>query len=1046
MLDLHHDNDSTLLLRQRSLRRAPNIQHSPQLIPHTPTSSSPPPLLTPTHTPPPRKKPTFALPTTMTDALRRFQAFRHARSSSSSSSSSSGTKTPVTPYHKRKHPHVRSHSTPITPESQSQTPQIQTSASAPVVTQPTRALGPSSNSSDPQQAKNGAGIEVPVPPLLREGTQMTKITNKKRKKVMVRLDPDMGQIIWEVMQPGVVGRQRIIPIENIKEMRSASDARYYREQFQLSQVYQDCWLTIIYILDGSYKTLHLIAPSVDVFRVWDATLRKVYAIRLELMSGLGNFEMRQALWEKQYWKGSELEENERLRFGEVEKLCRKMNIHSSVESLFRLFTQADVKNHGYLDFDDFRRFVKLLKGRPEIDRLYKKLIRLKNEEEGVFDFKTFEYFMREVQKSRLSHVELRELFDKHASYNEGEDNAEVHQERATTLSLSAFTSFLMSADNAAFVDQHNKVWHDMTRPLSDYFIASSHNTYLVGHQLVGVSTVEGYIRALLHSCRSVEVDIYDGDVEPMVFHGKSFTSKVSLREVCHAIIKYGFVVSPWPIIISAEMHCSVPQQDMIAEILIEVFGSALVRVGPEGRTKVTELPSPEELKGRILFKTKDVTALRQESSDGTDVFLETSGTSSASDSDALQEVAVDIGMGRKGSGSGAAAGSSSPMISPKITFSPPIQAARTVIQRVRHVGRSPSSTSDSGLGSSPGNSFLRQLSRSETNFPDILSPGLSPKPSSFPPPSPLRTPTPSTKSLTAKPKISPNLQSLLVYTIGVKFQGINKKVDYSPEHMFSLSETTANKIIRPRTDGSSGMYDLIKHCRKHLVRIYPKGLRVSSSNYEPHRYWSAGAQLVAINWQTFDLGYMINHAMFQRNGRSGYVLKPAALRSGGEGKKALLLGRRTRYWLDLTVISGQQLPRLKDSSGREMVDRPVLHPYVEVTVHVPDWTEEMEAGATTMARSVTYRTSAVKNNGFNPVWEEQIRIPFECVGDMWDLVFVRFVVRQEDGKDDEDPLAVYCVSLGSLGQGYRHLPLHDAQLSQYLFSTLFVKVQVLDDS
>lgn len=121
-------------------------------------------------------------------------------------------------------------------------------------------------------------------------------------------------------------------------MRSASDARYYREQFQLSQVYQDCWLTIIYLLDGAYKTLHLIAPSVDVFRVWDTTLRKVYAIRLELMSGLGNFEMRQALWEKQYWKGSELEENERLRFGEVEKLCRKMNIHSSVESLFSLFT------------------------------------------------------------------------------------------------------------------------------------------------------------------------------------------------------------------------------------------------------------------------------------------------------------------------------------------------------------------------------------------------------------------------------------------------------------------------------------------------------------------------------------------------------------------------------------------------------------------------------------------------------------------------------------------------------------------------------------
>lgn len=41
----------------------------------------------------------------------------------------------------------------------------------------------------------------------------------------------------------------------------------------------------------------------------------------------------------------------------------------------------------------------------------------------------------------------------------------------------------------------------------------------------------------------------------------------------------------------------------------------------------------------------------------------------------------------------------------------------------------------------------------------------------------------------------------------------------------------------------------------------------------------------------------MNQAMFQRNGRSGYVLKPAALREGGDK----LLSKYTRHILDVTV-------------------------------------------------------------------------------------------------------------------------------------------------
>lgn len=69
---------------------------------------------------------------------------------------------------------------------------------------------------------------------------------------------------------------------------------------------------------------------------------------------------------------------------------------------------------------------------------------------------------------------------------------------------SGFTSFMRSPACDIFNPLHHKVNQDMEQPLSNYFVASSHNTYLTGDQLLSHSKTDMYAWVLQSGCRCVE--------------------------------------------------------------------------------------------------------------------------------------------------------------------------------------------------------------------------------------------------------------------------------------------------------------------------------------------------------------------------------------------------------------------------------------------------------------------------------------------------------------------------------------------------------------
>ncbi|KAK1271579.1 Phosphoinositide phospholipase C 2 [Acorus gramineus] len=147
------------------------------------------------------------------------------------------------------------------------------------------------------------------------------------------------------------------------------------------------------------------------------------------------------------------------------------------------------------------------------------------------------------------------------------------------------------------------VHHDMTAPLSHYFIYTSHNTYLTGNQLNSDCSDGPIIEALKRGVRVIELDMWPNVTNDNVdiYHGRTLTPPVELIKCLRSIREHAFSVSPYPVIITLEDHLTPDLQAKVAEMVTETFGDMLFYPKSDG---MEEFPSPEELKMRIILSTK----------------------------------------------------------------------------------------------------------------------------------------------------------------------------------------------------------------------------------------------------------------------------------------------------------------------------------------------------------------------------------------------------------------------------------------------------------